>query len=539
MAVEVLKLCMENGFLLDKEMLNLFLEFREEEATKIIEAIGTLNIEERVISLKLFEKIFEKLKKTIFAEEGFRDVHDFFKKLEQPKQIGVLKESEKNISNEENPVKLLFAPAFNQRKITVRDFVSHFRSRFEIMSSFFDAKNLENLTSIRKIGMDKSTHSIIAMVLGKRVTKNKNILFHVEDLTGNSLVLVNQNKEELFEKAEEVLVDDVLAFEVNGTKEILFANNIHFPSASLPEKKYGHTDQYIAFMGDMHVGSKMFLEKNVLNFVKWLNGKQGDERQKEIALKVKYLFITGDNVDGVSQYPGQESLLDEKTSIGQYKKMEEILKLIRKDIQIIICPGQHDSVWVGEPQPIIGERWAPGLYKMDNVHLVPNPARVEISGGFKVLMYHGASINYFIEEIPKIRIKYGHNSPTKVVKELLKRRHLSPIHGLSDYIPCEKDYMVLEEIPDIISTGDQHRCEVSMYNNILLIAGSCWQSITPFEEKVGNNPDPCKVPLFNLKTREIKILDFSDEKIDEEEKIIENQLDEEEKIIENQLVGEN
>jgi len=32
----------------------------------------------------------------------------------------------------------------------------------------------------------------------------------------------------------------------------------------------------------------------------------------------------------------------------------------------------------------------------------------------------------------------------------------------------------------------------------------------PFEEKVGNIPDPCKVPLFNLKSREIKIIDFQE-----------------------------
>jgi len=67
------------------------------------------------------------------------------------------------------------------------------------------------------------------------------------------------------------------------------------------------------------------------------------------------------------------------------------------------------------------------------------------------------------------------------------------------------------KIPDIIATGDQHRAEVSVFNNILMIASSCWVPMTPFEEKVGNVPDPCKVPLFNLKTREIKMLDFSDE----------------------------
>ena len=54
-----------------------------------------------------------------------------------------------------------------------------------------------------------------------------------------------------------------------------------------------------------------------------------------------------------------------------------------------------------------------------------------------------------------------------------------------------------------------------------MIASLCWQSVTPFEalgghdsgepDKVGNVPEPCRVPLFNLKTREVKILDFGKE----------------------------
>ena len=82
--------------------------------------------------------------------------------------------------------------------------------------------------------------------------------------------------------------------------------------------------------------------------------------------------------------------------------------------------------------------------------------------------------------------------------------------SLVTYTPIEnEDALLIKEIPDILTTGDLHKPEVSDYNGILLIASSCWQSITPFEEKVGNHPDPCKVPILNLKTREIKILDFS------------------------------
>ena len=33
---------------------------------------------------------------------------------------------------------------------------------------------------------------------------------------------------------------------------------------------------------------------------------------------------------------------------------------------------------------------------------------------------------------------------------------------------------------------------------------------------MGEVPDPCKVPLFNLKTREVKIIDFSSSEVGEE-----------------------
>ena len=409
-------------------------------------------------------------------------------------------------------VKLISAPAFSQKKIEVKDFVKHFRSRYESIKSMLENRNFDNLTSIRKIGQDRGSYVIIVAISGKRMTKNKNLFLEVEDLTGTSIVLVNQNKKEVFEKARDLLNDDIVAFNVSGTSEMLFANDVIFPEASLPEKRYSEFDEYVAFSGDFHIGSTMFLEKNLLKFVKWLNGEEGDKKQRALAKKVKYLFLMGDKIDGVGHYPGQEKYLIQKTTQGQYDKVEEILKLIRKDIKIIMCPGQHDAVWVGEPQPMIGERFAAGLHQIENLTLVPNPSLVEIDGGFRILMYHGASINHFIDEISEIRTKFGHNSPTRVVREMLKRRHLAPVHGLMDYIPCEKrDPLVIDKIPDIIATADQHRAEVSTYNNILMIASSCWQSMTPFEEKVGNVPDPCKVPLFNLKTREVKMLDFSDE----------------------------
>lgn len=521
---ELLKECMVRGFLLDKEMLALFEGLSEEGGMEVIEAISDLGLKERVISKRLFEENLNIIRGSLLKFKGGDSINHFFEGmgyLEEKESLGDSKvPCLRGEKLNEKSFKILSAPAFIQRKIVVNDFIKHFRSRYEKIKKFLETKDLENLTSIRKIGKNKGNYSIIVSVLDKRITKNKNILLEVEDMTGTATVLVNNNKKELYELGKEVLNDDIIAINLMSSGTFMFANEIIYPEASLSEKRKSDSDVWVAFISDLHTGSKMFLEKNFLKFVKWLNGGEGDKSQRTLAEKVKYLFVVGDIIDGVSHYPGQENELNIKTARGQYGQAEDLFKLIRKEVELIVCPGNHDAVWVGEPQPIIGENFAPELHKMDNVTLVPNPSLIELEEGFKVLMYHGGSINFLIEEFPEIRTKYKHNAPTRVVKEMVKRRHLAPIHGLADYIPCEEDGLVIDNTPDIIVTGDQHRSEVSIMNNILLVASSCWQSITPFEEKVGNNPEPCRVPLFNLKTREIKILDFSDseEEIREQEK---------------------
>ncbi len=515
---EILKVCMSKGFLLDKEILDLLSNFDTSVVEKVVEKIEHLNISERMITKALFFENIEKISEVLKDGKSKKIVEKFFITLGYSRmEIEETEENQKEVQEEnegieKGGVKILNSQIIPPKKVTVKDFVSHFRSRYDFMKKVLESKGLENLTSLRKITNARGNYTVIVSVLSKRVTKNKNLLLDVEDLTGSSRVLINKNKQDVYEKAKDILVDDIVAFDVSGSSEILFANNIIYPDTALQERKNGKDDVWVAFSSDLHIGSTMFLEKNVLKFIKWLNGAEGDEKQREIAKKVKYLFLTGDSVDGVGIFPGQDLFLNIKDIKMQYEKLVELLKLIRKDIKIIICPGQHDAVWVGEPQPIIGEDWASSLHKMENVVLTTNPSLVEIDDGFKILMYHGASMHGIIEEIPYIRLNHGHNSPTTVVKEMLKRRHLAPMHGACDYVPYEKsDPMVIRQVPDILATGDQHRSEVSIYNNILLISSSCWQSITPFEEKVGNNPDPCKVPLFNLKTREIKIMDFSDE----------------------------
>lgn len=506
---ELLKECMKKGFLLDREMLELFNSLDSRRAYEIIDVLGGLSLTERVITKKVFSSNLEKIQNSIFNFSKKDDVESFLIGFGGKGKGELVDKDENDVEKKGSNIKLLNVPSFDQKKVTVNNFVRCYKSRYEFVREILEEHEFEDLSSIRKIGSNSAKYTIIGCVVEKRITKNKNLLLVVEDLTGVINIIVNQNKKTLFEKGNELLLDDIVAFSVSGTKEILFCDEIYFPEAFLSEKKYHSEDVWVAFTGDLHCGSNVFLEKNFLRFVKWLNGEEGDLRYRSIAKKVKYLFIVGDMVDGVNCYPGQEKDLDILTSVGQYAKVEELMKLIRRDVHILMCPGSNDSVWLGEPQAFVGKKWASGLYEIENLHLVSNPATIEIDGGFRVLMYHGASINAFIDEISEIRVKYGHSSPTTVVKEMVKRRHLAPTHGVVDYVPYDIDSMLINTVPDIIVTGNQHVCEVSSKNNILLVASSCWQSSTPFMEKVGINSDPCKVPLFNLKTREVKILDFS------------------------------
>jgi len=515
MKQEILKFCIERGILLDKETSNLLENFDEETMKNLIEKIAGLK--EKLITKSFFNKNAEKISELIEDKkvvEKLRINLGLSLEIERESYVRVERKQEEEARKIGN-VKVLYSLANLSRKIVAGDFTKYFRIRYQEMKQILqDRKELENLSSINKINGNRQGLSLIGMVYSKRITKNKNILLELEDLTGRITVLINRNREDVYKKAKDVIIDDVIGVKGFGDRQIIFVNDVIYPDAVLHERTSLGRDESVAFISDIHVGSKNFLEDNFLKFIDWINGEVGDEKQKVEAKKVKYLLITGDNVDGIGIFPGQEELLRIKDIKEQYKKLAEYFSKIRRDITIIMCPGQHDAVRVAEPQPAIGKDYADILYDFENVILVSNPALIEItnnsSRGMKILMYHGANLMRYVNEMDSLRLGRAADNPSKVVKELLKRRHLASIHSSVVYVPYDKeDPLLIKEVPDIINTADLHKADVDMYNNVLIVCSSCWQATTPYEEKVGNHPDPCKVPVFNLKSREIKILDFS------------------------------
>ncbi len=407
------------------------------------------------------------------------------------------------------------------QKRDVKDFVSYFKVRYIMLRNILqDRQELQNVLSINKIKNKKNDElvSLIGLVSGKRVTKNGNIILIVEDLTGTINVLVNKNRYDLYNKGRDVCLDETIGVIGIFRNNFIFVNDIIFPDIPLiKELKKTKEEIYVAFISDTHIGSKVFLKDKFEKFLKWIMGENGNDEQKDIAAKVKYLFITGDLVDGVGNYQGQENDLEIKDIYEQYKVFIELIKRIPSNIKIIISPGNHDALRLAEPQPAIDRSYIEELYNMDNVFLVSNPARVNICSdinfnGLDILIYHGMSFNYYADNVESIRKEGGVLRADLLMKYLLQKRHLAPTHTATSYIPNEQeDVLVIDKVPDIFVSGHIHRCSVINYKGVTLINSSCWIGQTDFQEKVGLVPEPGRVVLLNLNNRGVKIFNFCED----------------------------
>lgn len=513
---EILKFCLEKGLLVDKEVLNLFKETEDLDSVKFIINKIHSQTNQKIITKKVFDLNKSKLN-DLFLEAP----EDKKKTLEKLRiNLGLSIEISKEVSLEgkdsekeeiEDELVLVNSPEISSKKLVVGDFVEHFRKRFLKMRNLLQERpELNNLVSINKISRDRQSISIIGMVSSKTITKNKNIIFEIEDLTGKIKVLINKNKGDLCEKAEEIPLDAVIGFKGTGNREIFFANDLVFVDSFLPERKQSEKEEYALFTGDFHIGSRLFLEENFLKFVDYLNGKIPNTPEVE---KIKYLFVVGDVVAGAGIYQGQENDLVIEDVEEQYSKAAELFGKIREDIKIIIAPGNHDVMRIMEPQPVLDEKYAWQLYNLKNVVFATNPSRVTIGktksfSGFNVLLYHGYSFHYYANNISRLMKEKAAHQPEKLMTYLLMNRHLAPSHSSTLYFPSEDDCLMIDSIPDIFFAGHTHKSGITYYNNILVVSSSTWETKTSFQEKMGNEPDFCKVPMFNLKTRAVKILDF-------------------------------
>jgi DNA polymerase II small subunit len=508
---EILKTIREKGLLLEKEIYDLVGSLDNVSAKMFLDNLERVS-GQKIITKSVLSKNVEYVQRYFSQVSGGKPmVENIFVKLGLSLEIRKEKEIEENKEKKEiQHYRIFYADTKADKKLEVSDFTNHFRARYQqIQRILMQRPDLQHLISINKISNERQTINIIGIVTEKRVTKNNNLIVKFEDLTGSINILFKGENKEVYVKANELQLDDIVAVKAAGNRDMLFAYDLFYPDSFLTEKTKFSEDISIAFLSDVHAGGGKHLAKSFNKFLEWINS------DNEEAKKIKYLFFVGDNIDGVGIFPGQEKLLSLKSMKEQYNLLASYLQRIPKHITMFMCAGQHDAVRVAEPQPILDRKYSESMYAIENLILVTNPTLVKLLEGdkeFKVLMYHGASIHDFINEIQELREIKAHLYPAKAVRHMLKRRHLAPTHSRATYIPnADRDPLVISEVPDVLCTGEVHRLDIESYNGTLILTGSCWQAQTVFEEKIGNIPDPAKVPVLNLKTRELKIFDFTDE----------------------------
>jgi len=385
----------------------------------------------------------------------------------------------------------------------LEDFVAHFRDRFERISKILRTRICPHpLVATNKLKESGGTKvRLIAMVTDKRNTKKGNILLDVEDEEGCAKAVVTRDKGEAFALAQKILIDDVVALDGKNAEELFICDGITWPDIPFAkEQKKTEDDIAIAYLSDIHIGSKKFLEREFSHFLNWLNGGEGDARQRELAGKVKYIIFCGDIVDGIGIYPEQERELAEKDIFKQYAMLDRALEKIPDYITVFVAPGNHDAVRRAEPQPSI-----PFDLMHSEVVRIGSPSNIEIEG-LKHLVYHGASLDSIISGAG---LKNGYANPHEAMLELIRRRHLSPIYGDNLIVPEARDYLLIEDEPDIVHMGHVHTNGYMLYRGTLLVNSGTFQDRTDFQVRMGHVPTPAIVPILEGKTGKLNHMGFA------------------------------
>lgn len=366
-----------------------------------------------------------------------------------------------------------------------------------------EVHNADNINNILRLS-NKVEVSVIGLVNEARITKNGNFFLTLEDLTGIINILIRKDSEnhETTKLIERTLDDQMVYIEgtynpgEKGRSGIIYGN--YMTKIGIPkdyEPNLSSDPLSIALISDTHIGSKEFEVKLWNRFINFLKGKIGNKSQRDRAGRIKYLIINGDLVDGIGIYPAQESDLVISDIFQQFNKAAEFLSEVPDYIKIFYSSGNHEPVRKAIPRPAVPKKYSEDLLNLGIV-CIGNPSIVQ-THNVNTLVFHGDSILDLNMLIPGL----DNNNPIATMKELLRCRHLAPIFGKKTQIaPTNKDWLVIDKIPDIFHTGHIHINGMNYYNRIALVNSGCFQNQTDFMKSLGIHPTPGILSLIDLDT---------------------------------------
>jgi len=508
---KAVELTIAAGYQLDKEAFEFLrvlatAEDPQEIVRKAIERIEALKEKPLFIDRNFLEELMKDLKP--IKEES---IHPLEETLPTPLESQITegkkvfhpfaKEIETNINLIEDPSSKLSSSG------TIEDYLEYFRDRFKRMEKLLrqriDVRSAATVLDALKASPNTKL-KVIGMITEKRELKT-GILLTIEDFQANVTVLVPRNAPQpLLKKAQMLLLDQVLCMSVVKTRRrLLIAEDIILPDVAQKPKHKAPIPVYAVCTSDMHVGSTKFQKEAFNRFILWLNGKYGNGKMKELASHVKYVLIAGDIVDGIGIYPNQIEELVIKEVYEQYKLAATFIEQIPDYIEVIIIPGNHDATRKALPQPAISNNFLEPL--QEKIYSFGNPCSLSLHK-VEILLYHGRSLDDVLSTVPGM----NYNHPEKAMTLLLQGRHLAPVYGGKTLLsPENRDFLVIERVPDVFHAGHVHYLGYSNYRGVLVLNSGGWQEQTEYMRRLGFVPTPGKVPVVNLHTLEVTVIPFS------------------------------
>lgn len=383
----------------------------------------------------------------------------------------------------------------------LQDFERYFHDRLSRLRRILRARReASGAQEIARLKARAGGVRAIGMVGDVRRPPGGGVYFDLEDETGSVRCVCGKRA-----PAPADLVNDEVVLVVGnlaaGSDPALFVDEVVRPDvpSTAPGRRAGE-DVAAAFISDIHLGSKTFLDAQWRKFLSWL---KGDYAQKdELARKVKYLVISGDLVDGVGVFPNQEHALAIPDLEEQYSTLAKYLQELPDHIEVVMLPGNHDGVRPAEPQPALPLRARRAFDSQ--IHFLGNPCEVALDG-VRVLAYHGRSFDDLVTNIQGMSYRF----PLEMMEILMRKRHLAPIYGdKTPLAPEHRDWLVIDEVPDIFVTGHVHLTGARTYKSVTLVHDSAWQGQTEYQKMMNLVPDPARVPVVNLRTREVSLVQF-------------------------------
>jgi len=346
--------------------------------------------------------------------------------------------------------------------------------------------------------------TLVGLSSESRWARSGNLRFVLEDDTQSIQCTLKppSGAPTLHPSLDGLMDDDVIGvsghFYTSGNDKHEFSvSDIHLPPLGNHSKSSAPSDRAVsaAFLSDVHVGSKTFLEPQWEKMISWFNNDP-------LARTIKYFVLSGDGVDGVGIYPGQQRHLAITDLFKQYGKLARLLEDLPDWVDVIILPGNHDAVRPAEPQPALDPEVQQDY---SDAVFVGNPCDFSIHG-VRVLSYHGKSIDDFVAGLRSVT----YSKPEMAMRAMLERRHLAPTWGgKTPLSPEPEDQMVIQEIPDIFVTGHVHGHYVGDHKGTMIIHSSTWQDQTDYQRMLGFQPKPCILTVVNLHTHETASIPFA------------------------------